>query len=64
MGVTWCSRCREFCDGTGDCPECGGSRKGFDPVTLRTGDPRRDAKGDPGEVPHSHNYAKNKGRRG
>lgn len=63
MKVTWCNQCNAFEEGTGDCPQCGGSRNGFDPVTLRTGDWRRDVKGDGGEVAHSHNFRRNRGRK-
>lgn len=31
---TWCPTCADFLSGTGACPECGASRRGFDEVPL------------------------------
>lgn len=58
--VTWCTKCREFQAGTGPCPVCGHSRRGYEPVTRLTTDWKANWRGDGHEVPHSLNLARNR----
>ena len=60
MRVTWCVACNRFTAGIGACPECGCSRRCFEPVTLLAHNNRADMRGDGREVAHSMNFAVNK----
>jgi hypothetical protein len=60
MEAKWCSTCREFVEGTGDCPECGSSRRQYQAVRMKTGDTRKDIRSDAPAMPNNHNYRRNR----
>ncbi len=42
---TWCPTCKRFQPGRGPCPECGDSRRCFEPVSMPGGDWKDDVRG-------------------
>ncbi len=66
MTAIWCRRCERFTPyrDAQPCPDCGYSRRGMQPVALSAGCARRDLRGDPQEVAHSHRFATNRAMTG